>query len=154
MDFKELITPQIVKAIHDTPYAKYDGVPKNDKKVIAHYSIIKSFPEKNAIGFSNCHWFVLEDDDFDAPSKKYQNNFGKVVFGAVDLGMGLELGSFSLDELFAVNDKNTRVYRDDSFRLSVSHIDVRHIQLSQILQIPRCADTLHQHKFQSLEYVP
>jgi Na+-translocating ferredoxin:NAD+ oxidoreductase RnfD subunit len=23
----------------------------------------------------------LEDDDFDAPSKKYQNNFGKVVFG-------------------------------------------------------------------------
>ena len=115
MDFKNLITPQIVKAIHDTPYAKYDGVPKDEKKVIAHYSIIKTFPEKNAIGFSTCHWFVLEDDDFDSPSENYINNFGKVVFGAVDLGMGLELGSFSLDELFAVNDKNTRVYRDDSF---------------------------------------
>ena len=115
MDFEKLITPEIVKAIHETPYAKYDGVPKDEKKVIAHYSFIKTFPQKNIIGISKCHWFVLEDDDFDSPSENYHNNFGKVVFGAVDLGMGLELGSFSLDELFAVNDKNTRVYRDDSF---------------------------------------
>lgn len=115
MDFKNLITPEIEKAIHETPYAKYDGVPNNKKKVIAHYSIFKIFPEKKIIGFSNCHWFVLEDDDFDAPSENYHNNFGKVVFGAVDLGMGLELGSFSLDELFAMNDSNTHVYRDDSF---------------------------------------
>ena len=115
MDFKNLITPEIEKAIHETPYAKYDGVPNNKKKVIAHYSIFKIFPEKKIIGFSNCHWFVLEDDDFDAPSENYINNFGKVVFGAVDLGMGLELGSFSLDELFAMNDSNTHVYRDDSF---------------------------------------
>jgi len=115
MDFKNLITPEIEKAIHETPYAKYDGVPNNKKKVIAHYSIFKIFPEKKIIGFSNCHWFVLEDDDFDTPSENYHNNFGKVVFGAVDLGMGLELGSFSLDELFAMNDSNTHVYRDDSF---------------------------------------
>ncbi|MBO7060535.1 MAG: DUF2958 domain-containing protein [Fibrobacter sp.] len=115
MDFEKLITPEIVKAIHETPYAKYDGVPNDEKKVIAHYSFIKTFPQKNIIGISKCHWFVLEDDDFDSPSENYHNNFGKVVFGAVDLGMGLELGSFSLDELFAVNDKNTRVYRDDSF---------------------------------------
>ena len=115
MDFEKLITPEIVKAIHETPYAKYDGVPNDEKKVIAHYSFIKTFPEKSVIGISKCHWFVLEDDDFDSPSENYHNNFGKVVFGAVDLGMGLELGSFSLDELFAVNDKNTRVYRDDSF---------------------------------------
>lgn len=115
MDFKNLITPEIEKAIHETPYAKHDGVPNNKKKVIAHYSIFKIFPEKKIIGFSNCHWFVLEDDDFDTPSENYHNNFGKVVFGAVDLGMGLELGSFSLDELFAMNDSNTHVYRDDSF---------------------------------------
>ncbi len=115
MDFEKLITPEIVKAIHETPYAKYDGVPNDEKKVIAHYSFIKTFSQKNIIGISKCHWFVLEDDDFDSPSENYHNNFGKVVFGAVDLGMGLELGSFSLDELFAVNDKNTRVYRDDSF---------------------------------------
>ena len=115
MDFEKLITPEIVKAIHETPYAKYDGVPNDEKKVIAHYSFIKTFPQKSIIGISKCHWFVLEDDDFDTPSENYHNNFGKVVFGAVDLGMGLELGSFSLDELFAVNDKNTRVYRDDSF---------------------------------------
>ena len=115
MDFEKLITPEIVKAIHETPYAKYDGVPKDEKKVIAHYSFIKTFPQTSVIGISKCHWFVLEDDDFDSPSENYHNNFGKVVFGAVDLGMGLELGSFSLDELFAVNDKNTRVYRDDSF---------------------------------------
>ena len=115
MDFEKLITPEIVKAIHETPYAKYDGVPNDEKKVIAHYSFIKTFPQKSIIGISKCHWFVLEDDDFDTPSENYHNNFGKVVFGAVDLGMGLELGSFSLDELFAINDKNTRVYRDDSF---------------------------------------
>jgi hypothetical protein len=115
MDFEKLITPEIVKAIHETPYAKYDGVPKDEKKVIAHYSFIKTFPQKNIIGISKCHWFVLEDDDFDSPSENYHNNFGKVVFGAVDLGMGLELGSFSLDELFAMNDSNTHVYRDDSF---------------------------------------
>ena len=115
MDFKNLITPEIEKAIHETPYAKYDGVPNDEKKVIAHYSFIKTFPEKNVIGISKCHWFVLEDDDFDSPSENYHNNFGKVVFGAVDLGMGLELGSFSLDELFAMNDSNTHVYRDDSF---------------------------------------
>ena len=115
MDFEKLITPEIVKAIHETPYAKYDGVPNDEKKVIAHYSFIKTFPQKSIIGISKCHWFVLEDDDFDSPSENYHNNFGKVVFGAVDLGMGLELGSFSLDELFAINDKNTRVYRDDSF---------------------------------------
>ena len=115
MDFEKLITPEIVKAIHETPYAKYDGVPNDEKKVIAHYSFIKTFPQKSIIGISKCHWCVLEDDDFDTPSENYHNNFGKVVFGAVDLGMGLELGSFSLDELFAINDKNTRVYRDDSF---------------------------------------
>ena len=115
MDFEKLITPEIVKAIHETPYAKYDGVPNDEKKVIAHYSFIKTFPQKNIIGISKCHWFVLEDDDFDTPSENYHNNFGKVVFGAVDLGMGLELGSFSLDELFAMNDSNTHVYRDDSF---------------------------------------
>ena len=115
MDFEKLITEKIVNAIHETPYAKYDGVPRDDKKVIAHYSVVKFFPHKNAIGFTNCHWFVLEDDDFETPSENYHNNFGKVVFGAVDLGMGLELGSFSLDELFALNDGNNRVYRDDSF---------------------------------------
>ena len=115
MDFKNLITPEIVKAIHETPYAKYDGVPKDEKKVIAHYSIVKIFPENGAIGFSKCHWFVLEDDDFDSPSENYLHNFGKIVFGAVDLGMGLELGSFSLDELFSLNLENARVYRDDSF---------------------------------------
>ena len=115
MDFKNLITPEIEKAIHETPYAKYDGVPNDEKKVIAHYSFIKTFPEKNVIGISKCHWFVLEDDDFDTPSENYHHNFGKVVFGAVDLGMGLELGSFSLDELFSMNDRNTHVFRDDSF---------------------------------------
>ena len=115
MDFKNLITPEIEKAIHETPYAKYDGVPNDEKKVIAHYSFIKTFPEKSVIGISKCHWFVLEDDDFDTPSENYHHNFGKVVFGAVDLGMGLELGSFSLDELFSMNDRNTHVFRDDSF---------------------------------------
>ena len=115
MDFEKLITPEIVKAIHETPYAKYDGVPNDEKKVIAHYSFIKTFPEKSVIGISKCHWFVLEDDDFDTPSENYHHNFGKVVFGAVDLGMGLELGSFSLDELFSMNDRNTHVFRDDSF---------------------------------------
>jgi len=113
---KTLITPEIVDAIHKTPYCKQDGIPNDEKKIIAHFMLIQHIPGDNVIGFTNCHWFVLEDDDFDSPSENYCNNFGKVVFGCVDLGMGLELGSFSIDELSQMKIQNMMVVRNTEIK--------------------------------------
>lgn len=96
----KLTNSDIIEAIHKTPYCTQDGIPNDQKKVIAHYFIatlkpVNGFPKIEI----TAHWFVLEDSMYDEPSKNFANGFGKVVFGAVDLGMGLELGDFSIEEL-------------------------------------------------------
>ena len=53
---------------------------------------------------------------FDTPSSEFANGFGKVVFGAVDLGQGLELGDFSIEELEFLDIPNTVVVMDTSFK--------------------------------------
>lgn len=76
-----LITKEIEKAILKTPYGSTDGVDGDDKRVIARYF--------NPYGAGT--WYVLENSDYESEDK--------IVFGAVTLGYGLELGDFSLKEL-------------------------------------------------------
>ena len=77
---QKLITKEIEKAILKTPYGTTDGVPRDEKKVIARFF--------NPCGAGT--WYVLEDSDFKE---------NEIVFGAVTLGYGLELGDFSIQEL-------------------------------------------------------
>lgn len=77
---QKLITKAIEEAILKTPYGTTDGVPLDEKKVIARFF--------NPCGAGT--WYVLEDSDF---------NENQIVFGAVTLGHGLELGDFSIQEL-------------------------------------------------------
>jgi hypothetical protein len=80
---QKLITKEIEKAILKTPYGTTDGVPLDEKKVIARFF--------NPCGAGT--WYVLEDSDFKE---------NEIVFGAVTLGFGLELGDFSIAELRAI----------------------------------------------------
>lgn len=77
---QKFITKPIEAAILKTPYGSTDGVPLSEKKVIARFF--------NPYGRGT--WYVLENSDF-------ADN--RIVFGAVDLGYGLELGDFSIEEL-------------------------------------------------------
>lgn len=80
---QKLITKEIEKAILKTPYGSTEAVAPDDKKVIARF-------------FNPCGggtWYVLEDSDFKE---------NEIVFGAVTLGFGLELGDFSIAELRAI----------------------------------------------------
>lgn len=83
------ITTAIENALRKTPYGKTDGIAPDDKKVIARYF--------SPCGFGT--WYVLEDSDYFADEAKTVPTEDKVVFGAADLGHGLELGSISLTEL-------------------------------------------------------
>lgn len=113
----KLVTDEIVEAIHKMKYCSQDGVPNDQKKVIARYYIRKFATKGDALVISeHGHWLVLEDSMFDTPSSEFANGFGKVVFGAVDLGQGLELGDFSIEELEFLDIPNTVVVMDTSFK--------------------------------------
>ncbi len=81
---QKLVTKEIEAAIKKTPYGSTDGVNIDDKKVIARYF--------NPCGAGT--WYVLEDSMFFE-----EGNDQQIVFGAVTLGYGLELGDFSIKEL-------------------------------------------------------
>lgn len=92
---QKMITNPIIAALKKTPYASTDGTPRDEKKVIARY-----FMPGTA-----CTWYVLEDDDFFKNPEKTEINEDMVVFGAATLGYGLELGSISLKEIFALRGR-------------------------------------------------
>lgn len=77
---QKLVTKAIETALAKTPYGTQDGVPLRDKKIIARYF--------NPYGHGT--WYVLEDSSF---------KDDRIVFGAVDMGCGLELGGFSIAEI-------------------------------------------------------
>lgn len=81
---QKLVTKEIENALKKAPYGSTDGVPVDDKKVIARYF--------NPCGAGT--WYVLEDSMFFE-----EGNDQQIVFGAVTLGYGLELGDFSITEL-------------------------------------------------------
>ncbi len=112
-----LVNDEIVEAIHKMKYCSQDGVPNDQKKVIARYYIRKFQNLGSVLAISeSCHWLVLEDSMFDTPSSEFANGYGKVVFGAVDLGMGLELGDFSIEELENLDLPGVAVVLDTSFK--------------------------------------
>lgn len=78
---QKFITKPVEKAILKTPYGTTEKLDGDDKPVIARYF--------NPYGAGT--WYVLEDCDFASE--------GKIVYGAADLGSGLELGTISLTEL-------------------------------------------------------
>lgn len=93
---QKLILTNIEKAILKTPYGSTDGIPFDDKKVIARFF--------NPVGAGT--WYVLENSDWE---------HGRIVYGAVTLGYGLELGSFSIDELESIKlPFGLRIERDIS----------------------------------------
>lgn len=78
---QKFITKKIEQAILKTPYGSTDKIDGDDKPVIARYF--------NPYGSGT--WYVLENDDFESEEM--------IVFGAADLGYGLEMGPISLKEL-------------------------------------------------------
>ena len=85
----KLITAKIEAALRKTPYGTEDGVPVKDKKVIARLFC----------PWSQGTWYILEDSEYFADDSKTSPGELKVVFGVADLGMGGELGDFSISEL-------------------------------------------------------
>lgn len=113
----ELTTPEIVEAIHKMKYCSQDNIPNDEKKVIARFYMLKFKKIGSHLTISECgNWFVLEDSMYDEPSENFANNFGKVVFGAVDLGYGLELGDFSIEEIERIDLAGVVPMRDTSFK--------------------------------------
>lgn len=87
---QKLVTKEIENALRKTPYGSTDGTPNDEKKVIARYF--------NPCGAGT--WYVLEDSMFFEEGCDQQ-----IVFGAVTLGYGLELGDFSIKELSEIRLK-------------------------------------------------
>lgn len=113
----ELTTPEIVEAIHKMKYCSQDNIPNDEKKVIARFYMLKFKKIGSHLTISAYgNWFVLEDSMYDEPSENFANNFGKVVFGAVDLGYGLELGDFSIEEIEQIDSEGVVPMRDTSFK--------------------------------------
>ena len=103
----KMLTNPIITALKKTPYKSTDGIPLDEKKVIARY-----FMPGTA-----CTWYVLEDDMFFSDENRTQINDSMIVFGATTLGHGMELGSFSLEELFSYrNQDGLSVERDISVK--------------------------------------
>ena len=100
-----MMTKPIIKALSKTPYNSTDGVPRDNKKVIARYFLPGSA----------CTWYVLEDDDcFQDKENLILKPNHKIVYGAATLGYGLELGSIDLDEVFAAKVLFCHTERDIS----------------------------------------